>query len=308
MIINLLKSHIYKRTIVATGKHYIGKHKGGNIRYKGSGIDYVKDLKKYVKNKTDIITEIVEYVEDVSKLNEREEYWLKLVDAANNPLYYNRTNKSYGVNVQSRKTKEKISNSTKLTWYKKRKEQGLIINEQYIKAFVKIFQNFNLTENNKHCINYCYNNNLLLNNIICPCNKGIKRFQNYTKGYKQYCSQKCSNTFTSVQSQITKEFKGIYNNSKKRLRQKEIQHLSQQEIKQLKSKRISEKLKGKKPYSPHTNGNTIIQLNTDGIKIQEFPSIRQAGKELANTSGETIRKCLKGLQKTAYGYKWKYKE
>ena len=32
-----------------------------------------------------------------------------------------------------------------------------------------------------------------------------------------------------------------------------------------------------------------------------------AGLELANTSGETIRKCLIGLQKTAYGYKWKYK-
>lgn len=28
--------------------------------------------------------------------------------------------------------------------------------------------------------------------------------------------------------------------------------------------------------------------------------------ELANTSGETIRKCLIGLQKTAYGYIWKY--
>lgn len=86
------RPHIYRRQIIATGKYYIGKHKGGNKYYKGSGDDYKKDLKLYKEFKTIII----EYVDDISKLNEREEYWLKFFDAVNNPFYYNKTNKSFG--------------------------------------------------------------------------------------------------------------------------------------------------------------------------------------------------------------------
>jgi hypothetical protein len=41
------KPHIYKRKIVETGKFYIGKHKGGDKYYYGSGKDYKVDLKKY---------------------------------------------------------------------------------------------------------------------------------------------------------------------------------------------------------------------------------------------------------------------
>ena len=70
------KPHIYKRQIIATGKCYVGKHKGGDKYYYGSGIEYKKDLSIY----KDILTEILEYVEDISKLNEREKYWLEYFD------------------------------------------------------------------------------------------------------------------------------------------------------------------------------------------------------------------------------------
>jgi hypothetical protein len=70
------------------------------------------------------------------------------------------------------------------------------------------------------------------------------------------------------------------------------------------NQKISQKLKGRKV---DWTGDNIIQLDLNGNFIKEWPSIRQAGIELANTSGETIRKCLKGLQKSAYGYKWQYK-
>lgn len=86
------KPHIYKRQIIATGKFYIGKHKGGDKYYKGSGKDYKNDLKIH----KDIKTEILEYVDDISKLNERETYWLEYYDAADNPLFYNKTNKPFG--------------------------------------------------------------------------------------------------------------------------------------------------------------------------------------------------------------------
>jgi hypothetical protein len=97
-----LKPYIYKRQIIETGKYYIGKHKGGDKYYYGSGKDYKADLKKYKI----IETEILEYVEDISKLNEREIYWLEYFDAVNNPLFYNKTNKSYGPISQTEQWKQ----------------------------------------------------------------------------------------------------------------------------------------------------------------------------------------------------------
>ena len=104
------KPHIYRRQIIATGKFYIGKHNGNNKCYKGSGVDYLSDYKKYVKNpQSDLIEEILEYVSDISKLNEREKYWLKCFDVVNNPLYYNRTNRSRGWSKVTDEQKQKIS-------------------------------------------------------------------------------------------------------------------------------------------------------------------------------------------------------
>ena len=196
--------------------------------------------------------------------------------------------------------------SQKKQWYDKRKEQGLIINEKNINNFLEIYSNFILTENNKHCINYCYNNNLNIDSIICPCGNGIKRFENYTRGYKTDCSIRCSNKFTSEQRLKTRESKGHFDNSKKRIRKKEIEGLSKSEISKLKGNKISKKLKGKIPYKPNTNGKIILQYDLNDNFIKEWPSIRQAGFCLSKTNGEIIRKCLKGFQTTAYGFKWKF--
>jgi hypothetical protein len=70
------------------------------------------------------------------------------------------------------------------------------------------------------------------------------------------------------------------------------------------NQKISQKLTGRKV---DWTGDCILQYDLKENFIKEWPSIRQAGLEIKGTSGETIRKCLKGLQKTAYGFIWKYK-
>ena len=46
---------------------------------------------------------------DISKLNEKEVYWLEYFDAANNPLFYNKTNLSHGRGKFTEKQKQYIS-------------------------------------------------------------------------------------------------------------------------------------------------------------------------------------------------------
>ena len=47
----------------------------------------------------------------------------------------------------------------------------------------------------------------------------------------------------------------------------------------------------------------ILQYDLDGNFIREWPSATDVGIEVCGN----ICNCLKGRQKTAYGYKWKYK-
>ncbi len=104
-----MKAYIYKKQLVKTGKYYIGKHNGKNKYYKGSGTLWREDYKKYVINKdTDVITEILEYIDELSQLNERERYWLEFYNAADDPMFYNKTNKNYGATEYTQETKDKI--------------------------------------------------------------------------------------------------------------------------------------------------------------------------------------------------------
>ena len=109
------KAYIYLKQLKYTGKFYIGKHNGRKgLNYKGSGTEWRKDCEKFVKShQQDIITEILEYVDDISKLNEREEYWLNKYKAAQNPLFYNKTNNCYGLENFTQEHKDKISKKLK---------------------------------------------------------------------------------------------------------------------------------------------------------------------------------------------------
>lgn len=51
----------------------------------------------------------------------------------------------------------------------------------------------------------------------------------------------------------------------------------------------------------------IIQYDLNNNIINEFPSITEATKSLNKTS-HSIQNCLTGRTKTAFGYKWKYKD
>ena len=48
----------------------------------------------------------------------------------------------------------------------------------------------------------------------------------------------------------------------------------------------------------------ILQYTLDGEFVREWNSASDVGKKVSNN----IRRCLRGRNKTAYGYIWKYKE
>ena len=53
---------------------------------------------------------------------------------------------------------------------------------------------------------------------------------------------------------------------------------------------------------------TIVQIDKDGNVIKEYGSIWEICQALNKRSGQNIRNVLKGKQKMAYGFYWKYKK
>lgn len=134
--------YVYKGINLINNKIYIGQHKAQifDESYFGSGTLWKRAINKY--GLENIKIEIIEWCESREKLNEREAYWIKILNSQNKKIGYNisgsdsaphsmpgEKNPMYGKKhsqetknkisekaknrVMSEKTKQKISNSLK---------------------------------------------------------------------------------------------------------------------------------------------------------------------------------------------------
>ena len=121
------KPIIYKTTNLVNNMIYVGQDSNNNQNYLGSGNLIKKAIKKYGKN--NFIKEIIEYCDNETELNLREQYWIK---------YYNSQDKSIGYNIayggtngtmlnrtHSNETKEKMSEIAKGRIFSKTHKENL---------------------------------------------------------------------------------------------------------------------------------------------------------------------------------------
>ncbi len=55
-----------------------------------------------------------------------------------------------------------------------------------------------------------------------------------------------------------------------------------------------------------TVNSKVVQFALDGKRLKTFNSLREAARECGNHSCTSIRRCLSGERKTAFGYQWRY--
>ena len=58
----------------------------------------------------------------------------------------------------------------------------------------------------------------------------------------------------------------------------------------------------------NTTGKIVQQFSIDDNFIAEYDSCEEAARTIGKTNGSVISRCARGVSKTAYGYKWKYKD
>jgi group I intron endonuclease len=86
---------IYLTKNLVNGRKYVGKDSHNNPNYLGSGTLFLEDVKKY--GKENFKKEILEYCTR-ENLGEREEYWIKFLNAVESNDYYNIRNQTSGWN------------------------------------------------------------------------------------------------------------------------------------------------------------------------------------------------------------------
>lgn len=104
---------IYLTTNLITQEKYIGKDRNNSPSYFGGGVDLKKAIKQYGKG--NFIKIIIENCINLDDLAIKEIYWLEYFDAANNPLFYNKTNKSYGSINGPTKTEKYLNRGKKIS-------------------------------------------------------------------------------------------------------------------------------------------------------------------------------------------------
>lgn len=131
--------HIYKITNIINNKIYIGQTtKSIDTDYLGSGNIIIKAVKKY--GKESFVREILEILDDLNKLSEREIYWIE---------YYNSTDRNIGYNISKGGNggnlgdivNEKISNANR--------ESGRMIGNKLRKGITPVNKGIPMSEEQK---------------------------------------------------------------------------------------------------------------------------------------------------------------
>lgn len=103
---------VYKTTCLINGKIYVGKHKTHNLNdgYIGSGVIFNRAIKKYGRGNFERII-IDSNITTLERLNEREIFWVKELDATNPEIGYNIGRGGGGSNIEHHTEEHRKNNS-----------------------------------------------------------------------------------------------------------------------------------------------------------------------------------------------------
>ena len=137
----------------------------------------------------------------------------------------------------------------------------------------------------------------------------IHKCNNRKYGYNIESGGKCNIVSEETKRKISEAHKGIATFTGKKHTQEAKDKIRMYRLGKKMSDETKEKIskanKGKKP----TNNNfRILQLDDSGNVLNEFDTITEAYEKLKKPLASHISQCCRGIRKTAYGYKWSYKE
>lgn len=118
---------IYKTTNLINGKIYIGQSINDDPKYLGSGVFLKNAIEKY--GKENFLKEVIDVVDSVDELNEKEIYWIEKYNSTDKNIGYNLCSGGKGFKIYYGKSGEQISEiHENLSKIHKEKWNNMILN------------------------------------------------------------------------------------------------------------------------------------------------------------------------------------
>lgn len=102
---------IYKTTNLINNKIYIGQDSKNNPKYLGSGVIFLKALKKY--NKNNFSKEIIDSATSIEELNLKEIFWINKFNSTNQKIGYNISLGGSGISLSKEILRKKSDKAKK---------------------------------------------------------------------------------------------------------------------------------------------------------------------------------------------------
>lgn len=264
-----MKNYIcYITTNILNGKKYIGSHVTLDINDSYMGSGVY--LKKALKKygKENFKREILAKVNNYNLMKELEEYYIEYYNAYSSNMFYNATKYSSGITKFPEEKKQLISKKNK--------------NNKYHFGFSQTPHQKSQTS---------------------KANKGKK----HTKEFKNNISERLKNNNFALGNKFSEE-------SKLKISKAKINHICYKNSER--GKKISKKLKGipkseefkQKLKQPRPNKyKSIIQYDLEGNFIREWKSLQEISIYLNKNQTTRIIGVCQGKFKSAYNFKWGYK-
>lgn len=138
-IICFMYGYIYLTTNLINNKKYIGQHRAAEFSetYKGSGVRISAAFKKYGKHNFSVI--MLEAVENVTQLNDREKYWIDYYNAVQSDEFYNLQSGGQSSRTPTpHLTRRGVTNSTRGTTWIHRNSQYRRVSYEKLSEFLSL--------------------------------------------------------------------------------------------------------------------------------------------------------------------------
>lgn len=272
---------VYLTTNLINGKKYIGADSKNDPKYLGSGDFIKKAIKKY--GRENFKKEILEICSSWEELMRCEEKWCLKFNVKENPQFYNCTNKGKG-SQPGRKVDDSIKDIIRF------KNSKTVYQYDLEGNFIKKWESLSQVQKILHL-----NISPTLRGITKTCGGFIWRYQKVLL---------LLNELIEIKSN---KIKGQTRSEKTRLKMSKS-HLNVPKSQSHKNK-LSQSLKGRKCYwdTSSMREKPILQYDLEDNFIRDFSSAQEACLILNLHTKFNILACCRGKQKTAYGYKWKFK-
>lgn len=273
-----MKYEVYKIQNKVNNKVYIGiTNKGYNNRFRKhlsearNGSTFILHLAINKYGKDNFFVTLLETCSSLEVLKEREKFWIKTLNSTNRDFGYNMTEGGDGTfgRFHSEETKKKIGERLRV---------GVSIENTDTKE-IKLFES-----TAKAC-------------------KYLNKCRSYLSDLRR------RNNYSTILFDDNLIIKYIEKEKPKPKKNQDISaHMKMMQEKSIESRSLNKEEFSKKQKEVKKDKTKIVcQFDLQGNLIKEYNGCREAATYL-NKSRSAIQHCLKGRNKTAYGFVWKFKE